>query len=72
MNEEEILKNINEMITLIDDECYISIPEDIESIKGLFYLYNKYKKENKKLQKVNKELKTDLEFYREIAMKGGQ
>ena len=41
MNEEEILKNINEMITLIDDECYISIPEDIESIKGLFYLYNK-------------------------------
>ena len=25
-----------------------------------------------KLQKENKELKTDLEFYKEIAMKGGQ
>ena len=70
MNEEEIIKNINEMIEY--DVCYILISEDIESIKGLLYLYNEYKKENEKLRKENKDLKTDLEFYREIAMKGGQ
>lgn len=46
MNKEEILKNINEMIELIDDECYLSIPEDIESIKGLLDLYNKEKEKN--------------------------
>lgn len=45
MSEEEIIENINEMIELIDDECYISIPEDIESIKGLLDLYNKEKEQ---------------------------
>lgn len=54
MNEEEIIKNINEMIELIEDECYISISEDIESIKGLLNYYHKYKEENNKQIEDNK------------------
>lgn len=55
MSEEEIIKNINEMIELINHECYISISEDIESIKALLSLYIILKTKYEKQKKINLE-----------------
>lgn len=67
--EKEFQYALDRILSLVKDETATAI---VHRGQSMILLFEKLLLKIDRLQKENKELKKDLEFYREIAMKGGQ